>query len=121
MLWGQSRGNPSTAQELWLTATRIERSNTVHISVPEFTNPRTLADLSDESLMVYAAIVKHENLSFSELTTVCDLTSSLLKQALKFGEDGLILQKIGHNRWRIHPKAQYVVHAQLSGRNLIYG
>ncbi|MCB0342610.1 MAG: hypothetical protein KDD59_10210 [Bdellovibrionales bacterium] len=121
LLWGQSRGNPRTAQELWLSAAHLAHDEAIHISVPEFTSPRLLSDLPDDTLMVYAAIVKHENLSFEELTLVCNMPISHLKQALKFGEDGLILERINTDRWRVHPKGQYVVHAQLLGRNLIYG
>lgn len=121
LLWGQSRGNPSTAQELWLSAASQESSQAIRISVPEFTNPRTLADLSDETLMVYAAIVKHENLSLQQLEDVCDLPVSVIRRAIKFGEDGMIIHQAKNGQWRVHPKAQYVVHAQLSGRNFIYG
>lgn len=120
LLWGQSRGNPSTAQELWLSAANQVSDSTIRISVPEFTRPRTLTDLPDETLIVYASIVKHENLSFKELLEICLLSSSTVRQAIKFGEDGMILQRLRYERWRIHPKAQYVVQAQLQGRNLIY-
>lgn len=121
LLWGQSRGNPRTAQELWLSATTFSSSKSIRITVPEFTNPKTLADLADETLLIYAAIVKHENLSFEELVETVKLPLNTIRQALKFGEDGIILQKMKNGRWRIHPKGQYVVHAQLIGRNLIYG
>ncbi len=121
LLWGQSKGNPKTAQELWLSAASIDSRGVIQITVPEFTNPRVLGNLSDEALMIYAALVKHENLTFPELVSVCDLPQSLMKQALKFGEDSMLLQKINRFRWKIHPKSQYVVYSFLSGRNLIYG
>ena len=121
MLWGQSRGNPRTAQELWVTATSLAHNNKIKVSVPDFTNAKDLGQFSDETLMLFANIVKQESLTYSELRRVSNLSSSSIKQSIKQGEDGMILQRISPQRWRIHPKAQYVVHAQLSGRNLIYG
>jgi len=121
LLWGQSRGNPSTAQELWLSAASKESEDTIRIAVPKFTNPRTLSDLSDEILIIYAAIVKHESLSLTEIINVTKMPISTIRHAIKYGEDGMILDKVNGERWIIHPKAQYVVHAQLIGRNLIYG
>ena len=121
LLWGQSRGNPSTAQELWLSAATKESNNSIRITVPEFTNPKTLSDLSDETLIIYAAITKHEALSFREIRDICKIPVPIIRQSIKFGEDGMILESIKGGRWRIHPKAQYVVHAQLIGRNFIYG
>ena len=72
-------------------------------------------------MMVLACIVKHENLRFNELVRVCDLPVTTLHRVIKFGEDNKLLQRISKEHWRLHPKAQYIVHAQLAGRNLIYG
>lgn len=121
LLWGQSRGNPSTAQELWLSAACAVGSSTIRIAIPDFTNPKSLSDLDDEFMMVLACIVKHENLRFNELVRVCDLPVTTLHRVIKFGEDNKLLQRISKEHWRLHPKAQYIVHAQLAGRNLIYG
>ncbi len=121
LLWGQSRGNPLTAQELWLTATSKEWGNTTKVSVPDFIDPNLLAELRDETMMIYAAIVKHEKLKLSEILKVCSMSKSLVRQALKFGEDCFCLKRDEGGRWRIHPRAQYSVYAQLIGRNLIYG
>lgn len=121
LLWGQSRGNPSTAQELWLSSVRRETGNSITIMVPEFTSPKSMATLADEALVILAAIVKHENLSFDEIQQVCKEAPQNIRHAIKYGEDGMLLDKISENRWRIHAKAQYVVYSQLEGRNLIYG
>jgi hypothetical protein len=121
LLWGQSRGNPSTALELWLSASHRLRGNIVKISVPDFTSSKTLSSLSDEALMCFASLVKHESLNFSELCETTRVPFNVIRQALKFGEDNQLLQQLGNKRWRIHPKSQYVVYSQLSARNLVYG
>ena len=121
LLWGQSRGNPSTALELWLSASHRLRGNLIKISVPDFTSSKTLSSLSDEALMCFASLVKHESLNFSELCETTRVPFNIIRQALKFGEDNQLLQQLENKRWRIHPKSQYVVYSQLSARNLVYG
>ncbi len=121
LLWGQSRGNPLSAQELWLTAVSQVREGELKVTVPDFTNAKDLSEFNDQNLLLFASIVKHENLSLREMVKVTSLQKADIKRTIKMGEDGLILQRIAGPRWRIHPKSQYVVASQLKGRNLIYG
>lgn len=120
LLWGQSRGNPCTAQQLWLSSTCLVNEKTIRVSVPEFTNNRAISSLDEDSLLVLATITKHETLTFGELLEISNLQTSSLKQILKQNEDSQLLLRSTEKQWMIHPKSQYIVHAHLLERNLIY-
>lgn len=122
LLWGQSRGNPLTAQELWLTSVSQVGESAIRVTVPKFASSKSISELSDDALMVFSIIAKHENLSFSELEKVSGMPLRVILHSIKIGEDNSLLERVGNERrWRLHPKSQYVVQAQLSGRNYIYG
>lgn len=122
LLWGQSRGNPLTAQELWLTSVSQIAASTIRVTVPKFANSKSISELSDDVLMVLSIIAKHENLSFDELLMVSGLPQRIILSAIKIGEDNELLEKVAHQRrWRMHPKSQYVIQSQLFGRNYLYG
>ena len=119
LLWGQSRGNPRIALALWLSALTDLGRKRIFVGVPEFNRVKGLSDASDDSLFVYAAIVRHENISILELHNVTHLSEAIVKRALRYGEDYGILQ-VKDRRVQVRPLAQHSLNNYLLGKNFIY-
>lgn len=119
LLWGQARGNPRAAMTLWLSSLRMIGDKHLKVGVPEFKKVRGLSEADDDTLFVYAAIVRHENLSLKELLMVTHIKESSVKRAIKFGEDFGIIEN-QKSRFRITPSTQYSVNSFLLGKNFIY-
>jgi len=119
LLWGQSRGNPRTALALWLSAISSMGQKEILVGIPEFSRIKELSDAGDDSLFVYAAILRHENISISELHHVTHLPEAVVKRAIRYGEDyGILYMK--NKRVLIQPLAQHLVNSYLLGKNFIY-
>lgn len=121
LLWGQSRGNPRSALVYWLTALKADYDpKSIRIGVPKFLSSSLVAGLSDDALFVLAAITKHENLSHPEVTIVTGISESITKKCLKQCENRELIWNDEFNRFRINPRAQYLVDFYLLGRNFIH-
>lgn len=119
LLWGQARGNPRAAMALWLSSLQLIGEKRLKVGVPEFKKVRGLSEADDDTLFVYAAIVRHENISLKELLMVTHIKESSVKRAIKFGEDFGIIENT-KSRFRITPSTQYSVNSYLLGKNFIY-
>lgn len=120
LLWGQSRGNPRAAIYLWLSALRYVGEQRILVSVPEFSKIEGLSNLSDETLFVLSAIVRHENLKIEEMIEVTNIEPAKIKKAVKYCEDKKLIFVSGDERFRVSPPAQYFVNSYLLGKNFLY-
>jgi hypothetical protein len=120
LLWGQSRGNPRAAILLWLSALRYMGDQRVLVSVPEFSKIDELINMSDETLFILSAIVRHENLDLSEMIEVTHIQPAKIKKAVKYCEDKKLIEMSMDERFRVTPQAQYFVNNYLLGKNFLY-
>ncbi len=63
LLWGQAKGNPRAAIVLWISALQIFGSKRLRVGIPHYKPIRGLELVGDDALFVYAAIIRHENLT----------------------------------------------------------
>jgi hypothetical protein len=121
LLWGQARGNPRSALVYWLTALRYdEESRELLVGVPQFLESNTVAGLSDDALFVLAAITKHENLNIEETKNVTGIAASVVMKCIKQMERRELIWKDSSDRFRVSPRAQYLIDFYLLGRNFIH-
>ncbi|MEZ4750446.1 MAG: hypothetical protein R3B54_07405 [Bdellovibrionota bacterium] len=119
LLWEQSSGNPRSAIYLWLSSlTRV--GNTIRVALPEDTDPEAFLDLQQDALFVYAAIVRHENLSTEEAIEVTDLPEGVVRHAIKVGMERSFLFRYG-GRYRVSAGWHNTIVSFLTKRNYIYG
>ncbi|MCB9027432.1 MAG: AAA family ATPase, partial [Bdellovibrionaceae bacterium] len=120
LLWGQSRGNPRAAILLWLSALSYKGNNKVVVGIPEFSRIDQLTDMSDETLFVLSAIIRHENLCLDEIIAVTNIQAAKIKKAIKYCEDKKLIKMSSDNRFRVTPQSQYFVNSFLLGKNFLY-
>lgn len=121
LLWEQSGGNPRAAQVLWLSSLSRMRGKMLRVGLPDDPELRILKDVSDDGLFVYAALVRHENLSTAEAAHVTDLPEGTVRYALRLGLENEFLYRSKNGRYRVLADAQRSLVAHLRKRNFIYG
>jgi len=120
LLWGQSRGNPRSALMYWISAITLPRTKHIHVGVPSFVNSNLVATMSDQSLIILAAIARHESLTHEELQQVTSIENTIIRKCLKEAEDKNLIWLDSDSRVRISSKAQYVIDYFLIGKNFLY-
>lgn len=120
LLWGQSKGNPRAAIVLWRSALRSAGRKGLRVGIPYFEQIRGLRDADDEALFVFAAIVRHENLTTDEAVVTTNLEPAVVMGALRLGLEAGAIEQGSDGRLRPSPKGQFALIQLLSGKNLIH-
>lgn len=121
LLWEQSGGNPRAAQELWLSSLHRISAKTLRVGLPDDPELSILSEISDDALFIYAALVRHENLSTLELVDVTDLPEGTVRYALRLGLENEYLNRSEEGRYRVVADSQRKLITYLRKRNFIYG
>lgn len=121
IIWSQSKGNPTTAISLWLSSLTQESSRSIKISLPKINKSTHLNSLSDEHFFVYAAIIKHENLSAKEISDILSITKEEVLNIIRIGlEKEYLLEHQDSARYTISSKWKITITQLLINRNFIY-
>ena len=120
LLWEQAQGVPRTALWLWRNSLVYDGTRTLRVSLPDVATDQRLAALSTDALFVYAAIVRHENLTAAEVVRVASLSMAQVRHALGIGLDTGMLARGQDRRYRMSPGWSHVMSQLLRNRNLIY-
>jgi len=121
LLWGQSKGNPRAAMVLWTSALRVLPGKVLRVGIPTYVHLKGLERLKDDTIFVYAAIIRHENLSAKELSGIVNLPEGVVLDALKIGLETEVIARSEEGRYRVTPMAQFTLVQLLTGKNFIYG
>jgi len=121
LLWGQSRGNPRAAMVLWLSALSPAPDGSLRVGIPRFQAFQPLERAGDDTLFVFAAIVRHENLAIGEIVEAANLPERVVRHALRFGVDCGAVARFPDGRYRPTPEAQFALNQLLERRNFLHG
>lgn len=120
LLWGQSRGNPRAAIVLWTGALTALPSGRLKVGVPRFQPVKSLEHLGDDAWFVYAAVLRHENLSADEAVVATHLRAPVVRDALRNGVESHAIARGADGRYRVTPEAQTYLTQLLLGKNFIH-
>ncbi len=120
LLWGQSNGNPRAALMLWTTSLNQLPDNRLKVGLPKYPKISISESWADEALFVYAAIMRHENLTEDEVISVTSLPENIVVIALSTGCDNNLLICGPDGRYRITATAQFSLTQLLLRKNFIY-
>jgi hypothetical protein len=121
LLWEQSQGNPELAEKLWLKALKPLYGKRLKVGLPLVKSFPILHKLADESLFVLSALMRHENLTTSEIIQVTDMKEGVVRHALRIGlENEFLTRNDGDKRYRFSVEGQYTVLNLLKAKNFIY-
>ncbi|MBU1690009.1 MAG: hypothetical protein KJ958_03515 [Gammaproteobacteria bacterium] len=121
LLWGQSKGNPRAAIVLWTSALSPAGKDRLKVGIPYYRPIIGLAKLGDEALFVYAAIVRHENLTVAEAVATTSLPEAVVRDAIRAGINANAIACGEDKRYRFSPTAQFALIQFLLGKNFIHG
>jgi energy-coupling factor transporter ATP-binding protein EcfA2 len=121
LLWELSRGNPRAALYMWLTALSRRNRTTFNVNIPKEVEFEGLEKLPDDLMFVIAHLIKHENLSSSELEQTTSLPKGLVRNAIKVGQEKKFIYKDPRGRYMVELAAQYGLIKYLRLKNFIYG
>jgi hypothetical protein len=121
LLWEQSNGNPKTAIELWFSALKYIKPNKLKVGLPYSFRPKILNELQDDASFVFHEILKHGDLTFSELKAVLNMGDGIIQYALKLGLENDLLDRTRGGRYSVNSLMQPVLINSLRKKNLIYG
>ncbi len=94
LLWELSNGNPRLALYLWPSALARKSSDTFSVSLPKMKSEINLSSLKDNTLFIIATVIKHENLSSSEIQESTSFSQGVVHNSLKLAME----QKIFHKK-----------------------
>jgi len=120
LLWGQSNGNPRAALILWIASLSPLPDNRLKVGLPRHPKITVNKSWGDDALFVYAAIMKHENLTEDEVIAATNLPENIVINALGTGHDNHLLGRSSEGRYRIAAIAQASLTQILLGKNFIY-
>lgn len=120
LLWGQSKGNPRAAIVLWRAALHDAGGKRLRVGIPRPKPIKGLEKVGDEALFVYAAILRHENLTEEEAVATTDLAPGVVRDALRVGIDCEAIVRGEDRRYRASPTAQLALIQLLMGKNFIH-
>ncbi|PIK15142.1 ATP-binding protein [Halobacteriovorax sp. JY17] len=121
LLWELSRGNPRAALYLWLTSLSRRNRHTFNVHIPKDADLDSLDKLADDIFFVIADVLKHENLSPSEIESTTNLPKGIVRNAIKVGQERNFFYKDKHGRYMIEISSQYGLIKYLRSKNFIYG
>lgn len=120
LLWGQSKGNPRAAMVLWRSALHSAGGKRLRVGIPRYKPIKGLEKVGDDALFVYAAILRHENLTAEEVIVTTDLAPGIVHDALRVGIDCEAIARGEDRRYRASPTAQFALIQLLMGKNFIH-
>lgn len=120
LLWGQSKGNPRAAIVLWRSALHAAGGKHLKVGIPRYKPIKGLEKVGDDALFVYAAILRHENLTAEEVIATTDLAPGVVHDALRVGIDCEAIARGEDRRYRASPTAQFALVQLLMGKNFIH-
>jgi hypothetical protein len=120
LLWGQSKGNPRAAIVLWRSALQAAGGKRLRVGIPRHKPIKGLERVGDDALFVYAAILRHENLTAEEAMDTTDLAPGIVHDALRVGIDCEAIVQGDDRRYRASPTAQFALIQLLMGKNFIH-
>lgn len=121
LIWELSRGNPRAALFLWKSALSRKSTHSLNVNVPRAIELDGIEKLPDDLLFVIAEVLKHENLSTSEIERTTNLQKGIVRYALKLGLERKYFFKDERNRYMIEISTQYGLIKYLRLKNFIYG
>ena len=120
LLWGQSSGNPRAALMLWMASLTPLNDSRMKVGLPKYPKVVINEKWGDDAMFVYAAIMRHENLTEDEVVAVTNLPENIVINALGTGYDSHLLDYDTDGRYRITAIAQASLTRLLLGKNFIY-
>jgi hypothetical protein len=120
ILWEEALGNPSVAQEIWLSSVFFMKQGVVKALIPQESS-NSVMGLPDDFYFVLAAIVRHESLTIREILESTDLSEDIVRNAVKKCIETGYLIKTNQFKVRIAPLFQHAVYSTLRRMNFIYG
>lgn len=120
LLWGQSNGNPRAAMALWLASLRRMPGNKLRVGVPRYQPVKGLEKAGDDAWFVYAAILRHENISVHEVMQTTNLSEGVVRSAIKIGVEARALAENVTGRFHVTPNAQFYLNQLLARKNFIH-
>lgn len=119
LLWEESLGNPLVAQSVWLHCLSGHDTDEVKVGLPR-DRVDAISGLPDDFYFVLSSVVRHDNLSVSEIKEATDLSEDLISNAMKvYCERGYL--KVINRRLHLSPLWQHSVYSTLRRKNFIYG
>ncbi len=120
LLWGQSRGNPRAALLLWISSLTAANGDGLRVGIPRHSQQKELENAGDDSLFVYSAIIRHENLSTDEIVTTTNMPEGIVRHALRVGMECNAIFRSADGRYRVTPEAQFSLNQLLERKNFLY-
>lgn len=121
LLWQQANGNPQSAIYYWLSSLRPAEDGLLRVGLPEEQGKEIFSGLNEDDLFVYAEVVRHGNISSSEVLQATNLDDVAIKQALKEGVEKRILVRSENGRYRIATVSYKPLIDTLMQKNFVYG
>ena len=121
LLWELSRGNPRAALSLWLSALSMKNMSTFNVNIPREPEIGGIDKLPDDVLFILAHVLKHENLSLTELESSTNLPRGIVRNAVKLSIERNYLFKDSRHRYMIDINLQHSLIRYLRVKNFIYG
>jgi hypothetical protein len=121
LLWQQSDGNPAAALYYWLSSLTPQGNHLVKAGLPEDPRPNRFSGLLEEELFIYTEIIRHGNLSPSDLVSVTNLRDLFVRKVLKEGAENGTLSCSDDGRYDIRTARIGPLSFNLKGKNFIYG
>jgi|GEM_PF-5652353 len=119
LLAEQSNGNPSIAIEAWFKASSKKDAYTIEIGLPEKANMAFLSQCSSDLLFIYAALIKHKQLSLKDAYQSTRQEESVALRAFKFGIDQGFLHKNERNEFSVHAYWHFQLISFLTSKNYL--
>lgn len=120
LLWGQSRGNPRSALMYWISAISQTGGNEIHVGVPKFIVSGTVGNMSNDGLIILAALARHDSLTINELIEVTRVDKLTIRKVIKESTEKELIWKDQFDRIRISSRAQNAIDYYLLGKNFLY-
>ena len=121
VLWEQSAGNPSVARELWMAGAGEGPDGALRVGLPPRTSAGILARLSEATLFVLAAVVRHEALTARQVALALSLSERRAFLACEQGLEAGVLELTEERLLRVPPLRQADIFRFLRERNLLDG
>lgn len=120
LLWDQSRGNPRTAMLLWLSSLTPAGAGELRVGIPRPAQMKSLETTGEDSLFVFASIIRHENLSTEEIVATTNLPEGVVRHAIRIGTESNAVARSADGRYRVTPEAQHFLNQLLERKNFLY-
>lgn len=121
LLWELSRGNPRSAIHLWMSALSRSGMNTLSVNIPKEKTMSGLEKMPEELMFVIANVLRHENLSSTEIESSTNFPKGVVRNSIKHALEKKFLYKDDRGRYMVDISTQYVMIKYLKAKNFIYG